>query len=154
VATPDETRWLDEAEMAAWLPLVRVVTLLPQALDRQLREDAGIGHVYYQILATLSAAPGGSLRMAELAGLTAVSASRLSHAVASLEGRGWVARTACADDGRGQVAVLTDEGRRMLGRTAPGHVAEVRRLVFDRLTPEQVAQLRELATAVGDALDG
>jgi DNA-binding MarR family transcriptional regulator len=157
MGTPDAApgpRWLDEDQMAAWLPLVRVVTLLPQALDRQLREDAGIGHVYYQLLATLSAAPEGSLRMTELARLTAISASRLSHAVASLEGRGWVARAACAEDGRGQVAQLTAEGRRMLERTAPGHVAEVRRLVFDRLTPEQVAQLQLLATTVADALGG
>jgi hypothetical protein len=31
-------------------------------------------------------------------------------------------------------------------------VAAVRRLVFDRLTPDQVAQLRELAGAVAEAL--
>jgi DNA-binding MarR family transcriptional regulator len=147
-------RWLDDDEMAAWLELVRVVTLLPQALDRQLREDAGISHVYYQILAMLSAAPEGTLRMSDLARLTGVSASRLSHAVSSLESRGWVARAACVEDGRGQLAQLTGEGRRMLERTAPGHVAEVRRLVFDRLSPEQVAQLRGLATAVSAALPG
>ena len=40
----------------------------------------------------------------------------------------------------------------MLARTAPGHVAEVRRLVFDPLTPDQVAQLRALATEVSAAL--
>jgi DNA-binding MarR family transcriptional regulator len=147
-----EPRWLGEQEMAAWLPLVRLVTLLPQALDRQLREEAGISHVYYQVLAMLSAAPGGQLRMSELARSTAVSASRLSHAVASLEARGWVQRGACADDARGQVARLTADGRAMLYRTAPGHVAEVRRLVFDRLTPEQVDQLRLVASAVGKAL--
>ena len=152
--TGAEPRWLDDDEMAAWLELVRVVTLLPQALDRQLREDAGIGHVYYQILAMLSAGPEDTLRMSELARLTGISASRLSHAVSSLESRGWVARAACAEDGRGQVARLTDDGRAMLERTAPGHVAEVRRLVFDRLAPEQVAQLRLLATAVGEALGG
>src|SRR3712207_9432620 len=73
--------------MAAWLPLVRLVTLLPQRLDGQLREDAGIGHVYYQILAMLSQAPDEHLRMSELAGLTAISPSRLSHAVAALEDR-------------------------------------------------------------------
>jgi DNA-binding MarR family transcriptional regulator len=148
----DRPRWLDEEEMAAWLPLVRVVTLLPQALDRQLREDAGISHVYYQLLAMLSAAPDRSLRMTELARLTAISPSRLSHAVSSLEARGWVARATCAEDGRGQLARLTEEGRRLLEQTAPGHVAEVRRLVFDQLTPEQVAQLRDLATAVSGAL--
>jgi DNA-binding MarR family transcriptional regulator len=147
-----QPRWLDADEMAAWLPLVRVVTLLPQALDRQLRDDAGISHVYYQLLAMLSAAPEGALRMTELARITAISPSRLSHAVASLESRGWVERAACADDGRGQLARLTAEGRRVLEQTAPGHVAEVRRLVFDRLTAEQVAALRELATAVSEAL--
>jgi DNA-binding MarR family transcriptional regulator len=152
--TGAEPRWLDDDEMAAWLELVRVVTLLPQALDRQLREDAGIGHVYYQILAMLSGAPEGTLRMSELARLTGISASRLSHAVRSLESRGWVTRAACAEDGRGQVAQLTGEGRGMLERTAPGHVAEVRRLVFDRLGPGQVAQLRLLAATVAGSLGG
>jgi DNA-binding MarR family transcriptional regulator len=150
----EQPRWLDEEEMAAWLPLVRVVTLLPQALDRQLREDAGISHVYYQVLAMLSAAPEDSLRMTELARLTAISPSRLSHAVSSLEARGWVTRSSCAGDGRGQLARLTDDGRRVLEETAPGHVAEVRRLVLDRLDPEQVRQLRALATALSEALPG
>jgi len=147
-----EPRWLNEAEMAAWLPLVRLVTLLPQALDRQLRDEAGISHVYYQILAMLSGAPDRSLRMSELARLTAISVSRLSHAVASLEERGWVTRSTCTQDRRGQFAQLTDAGLRVLEETAPGHVAEVRRLVFDRLSPEQVAQLRDLAATLAAAL--
>ena len=100
-------RWLTADEMAAWLPLVRFVHLLPQALDRQLREEAGISHVYYQILAMLSAAPDGRMRMSELARVTSTSTSRLSHAVAALEERGWVERGECATDRRGQVASLT-----------------------------------------------
>jgi DNA-binding MarR family transcriptional regulator len=139
-------RWLSDAEMAAWLPLVRMVTLLPQRLDRQLREDAGIGHVYYQILAMLSQAPDQRLRMSELAGLTGTSPSRLSHAVDALEARDWVARCPAERDGRGQVTRLTDGGRAQLEQSAPGHVAEVRRRVFDALTPEEVDQLRRIAT--------
>ena len=49
-----EPRWLDDDEMATWLPLLRVVQLLPQALDRQLREQTGINHVYWTLLAVLS----------------------------------------------------------------------------------------------------
>ena len=147
------TRWLDEREMAAWLPLVRLVTLLPQGLDRQLREDAGIPHVYYQVLATLSGAPEQAVRMSELARLTGTSLSRLSHAVSSLEQRGWVTRTTCADDRRAQLAALTDGGRALLAQVAPGHVAEVRRLVFDRLSPEQVDQLADIARALLDPRD-
>ena len=146
-------RWLTADEMAAWLPLVRFVHLLPQALDRQLREEAGISHVYYQILAMLSAAPEGSLRMSELAGLTSTSTSRLSHAVAALEERGWVTRSSCPTDRRGQVAALTEAGRRELERTAPGHVAEVRRRVFDVLSDDEVAQLRALAEKLSAAAE-
>lgn len=140
----DQPRWLTPAEMAAWLPLVHVVMLLPQALDRQLREDAGIGHVYYQILAMLSDAPEQQLRMSELARRTGTSLSRASHAVGTLEERGWVSRCPSPDDRRGQVARLTDDGRRLLERIAPGHVAEVRRLVFDPLSEADVDDLRRL----------
>lgn len=145
-------RWLSEDEMAAWLPLVRLLGLLPQALDRQLREEAGISHVYYQLLALLSAEPDDALRMSELARRSGTSVSRLSHAVSSLEARGWVERLPAPGDGRGQLARLTAAGRAQLAAVAPGHVAEVRRRVFDRLPPEDVAHLRRLADALVDGL--
>jgi DNA-binding MarR family transcriptional regulator len=150
--TDEQPRWLSDEEMAAWLPLVRFVHLLPQVLDRQLRDEAGISHVYYQILAMLSDAPEGRMRMSELARLTATSTSRLSHAVAALEERGWVVRTSCATDRRGQLAELTADGRRMLERTAPGHVAEVRRRVFDVLDDGELALLRALAGKLSAAV--
>jgi DNA-binding MarR family transcriptional regulator len=149
--TDAEPRWLTDDEMAAWLPLVRFVHLLPQALDRQLREEAGISHVYYQILAMLSGAPEGRMRMSELARVTSTSTSRLSHAVSALEDRGWVVRTSCATDRRGQLAELTADGRGELERTAPGHVAEVRRRVFDVLSDAEIAQLRSLAEKLSAA---
>ena len=139
------THWLDDEEMAAWLPFVRLLTTLPNALDTQLREDAGISHLYYQVLVMLSAAPDGALRMSELARSTGMSLSRLSRAVASLEERGWVERRPCPEDRRGQVAHLQEAGRRTLEAAAPGHVAEVRRRVFDQLSREQVGQLRGMA---------
>jgi DNA-binding MarR family transcriptional regulator len=153
MSSPESPRWLTEEEMAAWLPLVGLVVRLPQALDRQLRVDAGISHVYYQILAMLSAAPGRRMSMSELASYTGTSLSRLSHAVTSLEKRDWVRRCASSEDARVQVATLTDEGQQLLELVAPAHVAEVRRRVFDRLTPEQVAALREIAETLYEGLD-
>jgi DNA-binding MarR family transcriptional regulator len=96
------------------------------------------------ILATLSDAPDTSMRMSELARSTATSPSRLSHAVAALEQRGWVARRPCPQDRRGQIAALTAAGRRVLEQTAPGHVAQVRATVLDPLTPTEVEQLSTL----------
>jgi DNA-binding MarR family transcriptional regulator len=147
---PAEARWLDADEMQAWLNLVHVAMQLPGALDRQLRADAGIPHAYYQVLAMLSDAPERTLRMSELARRSGTSQSRLSHAVASLEDRGWVTRRACPSDRRGQLAELTDEGMRVLEGVAPGHVEHVRDLVFDRLSRDET---RQLATLLGKLLE-
>ena len=70
-ATPAEPRWLSDDEMQAWLAVLRLVMLLPGALDRQLRRDAGLAHAAYMVLATLSDAPEHFLRMTELARRTA-----------------------------------------------------------------------------------
>lgn len=146
----EETPWLDEAERAAWVRLASVMLLLPGALDAQLQQDAGMTHFEYFVMAMLSEAPGGELRMSELASLSTSSLSRLSHVVSRLERKGWVSRRPSARDGRATVASLTDAGRRVVVDTAPGHVRTVRRLVFDPLQPGQVDQL----TAVLDALLG
>ena len=142
------TRWLSSAEQKTWLDLVQVLMLVPAALDRQLREDTGIPHAYYQILAMLSERPGRAMRMTDLARRTGTTTSRLSHAVAALERKGWLRREACASDRRGQVAVLTDRGMSTLENAAPGHVEEVRRLVFDALTPAEIDQLGAIAGKV------
>ena len=144
---PDGTAELQTFSQAV-PPLVRLVQELPQAIDRRLREEAGITHTYYAMLANLSNAPDRMLTMGELARLTATSPSRLTHAIAVLEQRGWVTKENCPNDRRSQFAVLTDEGQALLARIAPGHLAQVRELVFDRLTREQVRSLAEIATAL------
>ena len=150
----ESPRWLTDDEMSAWLPLARMLVLLPGALDAELREDAGISHVYYQILAMLSDAPDRQLRMGQLARMTATSLSRLSHAVSSLESRGWVARCPSPDDRRGQVARLTEAGLETLRSAAPGHVAAVRRRVFDHLDEQEVRQLGAIVQRLTDQLTG
>jgi DNA-binding MarR family transcriptional regulator len=105
-------------------------------------------HAYYEILVHLSEAPGRRLRMHELAGRAQSSRSRLSHAVKRLEDAGWVVREECPGDRRGLLAVLTDEGFTALAAAAHGHVEAVRRVLFDRLTDDQVTQLRSISEAV------
>src|SRR5215469_12893326 len=129
--------------------LIRV----PAALDAQLQRDAGISHFEYQVLAGLSEAPCRTLRMSVLAMLAEGSLPRLSQAVNRLERRGWVRRTPDPADGRYTLAILTDEGWAKVTETAPGHVEEVRRLVFDPLTKAQTRQLRDIGRRVMTAID-
>ena len=147
-----ETRWLSPVEQRTWRSYIEANRLLNEALDRQLQRDAGMPHTYYEILVRLADVPGRSLRMSELAHSSLSSRSRLSHAVSRLEERGWVRRESCPTDGRGALAVLTDEGYAVLREAAPAHVAEVREHLIDRLTPEQVVQLGEITRAICDGL--
>lgn len=141
-------RWLDEDEKRAWRALLQATRSLFDAVDRELQADAGMSQGDYEILVRLAEAEG-TIRMGDLAAQTLFSRSRLSHAVGRLEEAGWVERQGCPSDKRGTFAVLTDQGRRALEAAAPGHVETVRRLVFDRLTPAQVAQLERIAAIIG-----
>ncbi|MFG2793438.1 MarR family winged helix-turn-helix transcriptional regulator [Streptomyces sp. NPDC048419] len=149
---PTTPRWLDADERRAWLAYVDFSTLLGDHLNRQLRRDAGVTHADYSLLAYLSATPDGALGMSELAERLKITRSRLTHAVSRLRDIGLVDRREDPADGRGQLAVLTDGGRALLERAAPGHVEAVRRAVFDALTPDQVRQFAEIGEAISNAL--
>jgi DNA-binding MarR family transcriptional regulator len=147
------TRWLDDDEQATWRSLVMFTHLLDDALDRQLQRDSGMSHAYYQVLVAVSESDGGAVRMSDLAALLRFSPSRMTHAVASMQRRGWIRREPCPEDRRGQLAVLTAAGRQAIAAAAPGHVAEVRAHVFDRLDADQVDQLRALCETMLAGLD-
>jgi DNA-binding MarR family transcriptional regulator len=147
------TRWLDDEQQATWRSFLLTTRLLDESLDRQLQRDAGLPHAYYEILVRLSEAPEQRMRMVDLARSLRYSPSRLTHAVSALEREGRVKREACLTDRRGQEAVLTPVGLESLVSAAPGHVDEVRRLIFDRLSTEQTAQLRALCEHLLDGLD-
>lgn len=143
-----ETRWLDNAELVAWVRLIAVLELLPGQLDSQLRRDSGLTHFEYYTLAMLSESDEQTLRMTALAAQTNATLPRLSHVVRRLEGRGLATRFRCPEDARATNVRLTNEGRNVIRAAAPGHVATVRQLVIDALDAEQVAQL----AAIGESL--
>ena len=143
-----DTRWLDDREQAVWRSYLAATRLLAAQLDRELHQDSGMPHTYYEILVRLSESPDRTLRMSQLADASDSSRSRLSHAVARLEENGWVVRESCPTDRRGAFARLTDEGFAALAAAAPAHVESVRTHLLDPLTPEQVRQLGEISEAI------
>jgi DNA-binding MarR family transcriptional regulator len=148
-----QPRWLDAEEQKAWRAWLNSSMLLADRLDRELTREAGIPHGYYEILVQLSETPGRMMRMSELADRCLSSRSRLSHAVSRLEERGWIRRQVCESDGRGQLAVLTDDGFEALEAAAPIHVEGVRTHLFDQLSPEQVAAMRDIGETLLRHLD-
>jgi DNA-binding MarR family transcriptional regulator len=142
------TQWLTAEQQRAWRAYIESSKVLFDALDRQLQHEADMPHTYYEILVALSETEGRAMRMSELADRTLSSRSRLSHAVARLEERGWVVREDCPTDRRGQLARLTDAGFATLAAAAPGHVGAVRRYMIDVLSREQLEQLEAIGNAI------
>ncbi|ALG86561.1 MarR family winged helix-turn-helix transcriptional regulator [Gordonia phthalatica] len=149
VVEPDsipEPHWLTGDELATWQALHVMMSTLPAALTAQLQRDAELSFLEYYVLAALSEQPDYAMRMSRLALLASSELSRLSHLIRRLEKRGLVRRDPDPTDGRYTMAVLTADGLQTVGAAAPGHVAEVRRLVFDGLTDDERDALRSACT--------
>ncbi|MEJ5255733.1 MAG: MarR family transcriptional regulator [Acidimicrobiales bacterium] len=150
-------RWLDDREQRAWSSLQLMHLRLDAALARQLLRDSGLSLQDYVVLVALTGAPEGRMRAFELGRLLGWEKSRLSHHLTRMAQRGLVARELCEVDRRGAWVVVTPEGRRAIEAAAPGHVAEVRRLFVDRLSPREldtIAAVAERVLAVLDAEEG
>jgi DNA-binding MarR family transcriptional regulator len=147
-----EPRWLDADEQAVWLDLIAAVMWLPIALDAQLQRDAGLSHFEYVVMSHLSMSPNREIRMSELAQRANSTLPRMSKVIDRFAKQGWATRRPDPADGRYTLAVLTDAGWEKVVQSAPGHVEQVRRLVFDKLTAAQVRQLGAIAGRIAGAV--
>ena len=145
------TRWLDATEQQAWRRFMSGANRLFERLDQDLKAE-GLGHDDYGVLVHLSEATDGQLRMADLADLSVESRSRLSHHIGRLETKGLVRRESCPEDRRGSFAVLTPEGRAMIERIAPVHVAGVRQYFLDQLTAGELDTVATVFARIDDGL--
>ena len=132
---------ISREEFRAYAALIASSTLLQRAVERNLREQAKLTQVQFEILMNLSNAGDSGVRMAQLADALIVSRSGLSYQVAQLESRGWISRERSADDERGVVARITPEGERMRQRVYAGHIDIVRRAFLDAVAPAELATL-------------
>lgn len=128
-----QVRPLTKREQAMWRALMRLLIVLPRVLDSDMEEAGGLSSSEYVVLMHLSEAPGRALRMIVLADRARLTQGGATRVVERLCRAGLVSRRRSDEDGRGQVAVLTDDGFAQLEATYPGHLASVRRHVFSQL---------------------
>jgi len=154
----DAFSWLNDDQQDLWQALLTIVIALPMVLDRQLQEDAGISNFEYSVLARLSMTDGTTLRLSDLAEICDSTQPRLSKVMGRFEARDWVARRTDPADGRYILATLTDAGLQKIVSSAPHHVAQVKRLIFDPLSAAQRrhfgAALNRVASAVRQEFKG
>ncbi len=144
----DEPRWLDEREQRAWRSLMKMQAGLSEYIERQLRTHSGLSSADYQVLAHLSEAPEGRLRSFALGDVLQWEKGRLSQHLTRMQNRDLIRRERCATDRRGAVVVITEQGRTLIETAAPLHLADVRNVLIDHVTPAQMDLLIELGDQV------
>jgi DNA-binding MarR family transcriptional regulator len=129
----DQPQPLTPDEEALWRAFSRVMLVAPRALEADLVQTSRLNFAEYHVLAYLSEQPGRSLRMSNLSVLGALSPSGTTRVVERLARQGLIDRQRSSDDGRGQVAVLTEAGMKRLREAWPEHLKSVRTRVMDHL---------------------
>lgn len=130
-----------DIDIAAWRGLARVQGAVRRELGAALESGHGLSLWDYTVLRTLAEQPHRRMRMTDLARAADYTPSGLTRLVGRLESAGLVERYPCPDDGRGSIASLTAEGRRVFQRARTTHLAGVRAHFLDRCEPHELELL-------------
>jgi DNA-binding MarR family transcriptional regulator len=123
---------------------MRAHAALTRELSARLLTDHGLSITDYQCLLTLAHAEDGVMRRVDLAEQLLLTPSGVTRLLDGLERDGWVTKGSCSTDARVTYAVLTDEGRDHLEAAGRSHVAQVRDLIDDQFSAEELDTLVEL----------
>jgi DNA-binding MarR family transcriptional regulator len=141
---------LDQARASAWRGLITANALVLEKIERALA-GAGLPPLgWYDVLLELSGAPGGRLRMHELARAVVLSRSGLTRLVDRLERAGLLVREPDQADRRGSYAAITAEGKSVLRRMWPVYAAGIAEHFGSHLADEEA---RVVAGALGRVAD-
>src|SRR3954451_7701649 len=137
----DPAPGLDAEQLGAYFALMEVGSLLQYAVDEHLRAEGDLSYVQFQILARLVDAPGGRLRMTDLADGVVYSRSGLTYQAGLLDKRGLITRSPSPDDERSVIVTVTGAGRGLVAHVLPGHVDRLRQLLVEPMSGTDLAAL-------------
>ena len=144
------TLWLSSREQQVWRAWLNAHIQINAELAHQLATETALSLSDYEVLVHLSESPNHQQRIVALANMMQWSRSRLSHQITRMSKRGLVRRETCDADGRGAYVVLEPAGLDAITTAAPGHVAKVRELVFDRLTDAEIEQFYSILAKLNE----
>jgi DNA-binding MarR family transcriptional regulator len=142
---------LTDTEQVAWRTFIESSWALHTRLEDELRAATGLSMNDYHVMVVLSETPERRLRMGELASRLVFSPSRVTYQINSMVKRGLVRKQSCPEDGRGQEAVLTDEGLAALRGAAPLHLDTVRKAFIDLVDADELAVVHRVFEKVRKA---
>jgi DNA-binding MarR family transcriptional regulator len=143
-------RGLTKREERAWRAFLRAHYQIVRKLDAVLLNEQGMSLSAFEVLRWLQGAPGGRMRMSELAGSVLLSRSGVTRLVDNLVADGLIERQRFEGDARGSEAVLTEKGRQRLEDISQVHFEGVKEFFTGRLN---AAELDTMADVLGKLVD-
>jgi DNA-binding MarR family transcriptional regulator len=138
-------------ELRAWIAFMRAGLALTRAMDRDAEASGRLLFSEHHILATLNEGPPEGIRPTDLAERAGLTKSGLTRAIDRLEAQRLIDRRACPSDARGQLIVMTAQGRRVLKRSAPEHFRSIARNFADHLSDREVEVITTALERVAEA---
>ena len=132
----------------AWRVFLGAHAAVIRRLEAELEAEGLISLADYDVLLNLALAPGGRLRMSELADQVLLSRSGMTRRVDRLESAGLVRRDECPADRRGSFAAITSDGLERVRTASPTHLRGIEEHFLAKLTPEELDAVRSALAKV------
>ncbi len=133
-----------ESVVRAWTRLERAHRAALATVENRLKKEGLPPLAWYDVLLELERGGAPGLRPFELQKAMLFAQYNLSRLIDRLETQGYVARTASADDGRGQMLAITAKGRAMRKKIWPVYAAAIEAAVGAHLSPSEARTLADL----------
>ena len=150
-SSPDAHEYLDPDEWQSMNALLLLSRRVVADLDRDLRQEHGLGVTEFDVLITLYNAPERRLRMSSLADRVMLSPAGITHLVTRLERDGLVRREVDPSDRRKWYTTLTSQGDKALKAARRTHNATLRRGLLRVTTPSERRTLQRLWTRLAES---
>lgn len=115
--------------------------------------STGVSHSEYDVLVNIAGGAREGVRPTDLAERVLLTKSGLTRLLDRLVERGFIERHACPTDRRGQLIVLTAEGRHAFRRATPNVVRSIGTLLGDGPTAVDIDALRVACDRIASAAE-
>ncbi len=141
-----------DREVGAWRAFLRAGSAAAFAVEAALA-PTGVSHSEYDVLVNVAGGPREGVRPTDLAQRVLLTKSGLTRLLDRLVDRGFIERHACPSDRRGQLIVLTAEGRHAFRRATPNVVRAVGTLLGNGFSDAEIDALRVTCDRIASAAE-
>jgi DNA-binding MarR family transcriptional regulator len=133
--------------------VIRLEIALWDRVDARLRESHELPLAFFESLLFVSRAPGGGMRVGDLARALRLTVGGTSKLVDRIERAGLITREPDPDDRRASRVALTTAGRRKLTAAITTYEAEVGSILAGVLSPQEQQQMSDYVSRLLTSID-